>query len=764
MIRMGARLALAGGRSALVAVVMTAVAVAIGTAILLFALSFEPALQTRYAHIAWRDTPGEVDTTASATRGLLIDSTDDRFEGQEVVAVEVAALSADAPVPPGIPAVPAPGEAYLSPALASLVARTPADELGNRFGRVAGTIGDAGLKAPDELAAVVGVEPAPLQAAGGRAVTRLDTEPRIPPVPPILRLLILVVVIGALAPVAVFVATATRLSAARRERRLALLRLIGATPGQVYRLAAGEALVATVPGAAAGALLFWILRPAVALVPLDGLGWFPSAIVPSAASAAALLFAVQVVGVVAAMVALRRVSISPLGVTRRQSTRPLRRLRLLPLALGLAALVGGLVMLRDGAERDLPLYVTLGGFLTVIIGIVVAGPWLTMLVGRILARLARGASALLAARRLVDDPRAAFGAIAGVVMAVFVSAVFFTVAAYARDAHSRYVDVALAPGSMTSTVPTGSGSVPDRLATQLRAVPGVTAVAVLRQGVLSGPDGRDLQAAIVDCRDLAVSVLISPGCSAPVMSRDPAAIVPGTTYTFEGLMPGATGDTPADQRIDLASSGASVAAFRVEGGTGGSIPDVLLSPALVRDGGSGFAATGLFVATDGSARTQELARTLIRQALPTALAWTGAEISQSGISSIDELGRIVILGLLGTMVMAGCSLAVATASGLIERQRPFALLRLTGMPTSRLRSIVAIEAAAPLGIAALVSAGLGLMVGQLVLRLTGTDAILLPDVSSIVVLVLGVGAALAMVGLTLPMIGRLTDTEATRFE
>ncbi len=764
MIRLGARLALAGGRGSLVAVAMTAVAVAIGTAILLFALSFEPALQTRYAHIAWRDTPGEVDSTASATRGLLIDSTDDRFRGQEVVAVEVAALSADAPVPPGIQAVPAPGEAYLSPALASLVARTPADELGNRFGRVVGTIGDSGLKAPDELAAVVGVAPAPLQAAGVTVVTRLDTEPRIPPVSPILRFLILVVVVGALAPVAVFVATATRLSAARRERRLALLRLIGATPGQVYRLAAGEALVATIPGAAAGALLFWILRPVVALVSLDGLGWFPSAIVPSLPSAAALLLAVQVVGVVAAAVALRRVSISPLGVTRRQSTRPLRRLRLLPLGLGLATLVGGLVMLRDGAQLDFPLYVTLGGFFTVIVGIVVAGPWLTMLVGRILARLARGASALLAARRLVDDPRAAFGAIAGVVMAVFVSAVFFTVAAYARDAHNRYVDVVLTPGSMTSTVPTGSGPAPDRLATQLRRVPGVTAVAVLRQGVLSGPDGRDLQAAIVDCRDLAASVAISPGCSAPVMTRDPAAIVPGATYEFGGLKPGATGDTPANQRIDLASAGSSVATFRLGGGVGASIPEVLLSPSLVPGGGSGFAATQLFVATDGSARTQELARTLIREALPTALAWTDAEITLSGTSSIDELGRIVVLGLLGTMVMAGCSLAVATASGLIERQRPFALLRLTGMTTGRLRSIVAIEAAAPLGIAALVSAGLGLVVGQLVLRLTGTDAVILPDPSSMAVLVLGVGAALAMVGLTLPMIGRLTDTEATRFE
>ena len=41
--------------------------------------------------------------------------------------------------------------------------------------------------------------------------------------------MIVLAVIGALVPVAVFVSTATRLSAARREQRLAALRLVGAT-------------------------------------------------------------------------------------------------------------------------------------------------------------------------------------------------------------------------------------------------------------------------------------------------------------------------------------------------------------------------------------------------------------------------------------------------------------------------------------------------------------------------------------------------------
>ena len=132
----------------------------------------------------------------------------------------------------------------------------------------------------------------------------------------------MIALVGALAPVAVFVASATRLSAARREQRLAALRLAGATPGQVTRLAAVEALVATVPGALGGVLLFVVLRPLVAMVPLGQATWFPDTIVPPVLPAIGLLLLVQVVGVGAAVAALRRVAVSPLGVRRRERRGP----------------------------------------------------------------------------------------------------------------------------------------------------------------------------------------------------------------------------------------------------------------------------------------------------------------------------------------------------------------------------------------------------------------------------------------------------------
>ena len=73
----------------------------------------------------------------------------------------------------------------MSPALARLIAASPPNELGDRFGAVAGTISDAGLMAPDELAVVVGRDAAELRAIGARpegarVVTALDGTGRVP--------------------------------------------------------------------------------------------------------------------------------------------------------------------------------------------------------------------------------------------------------------------------------------------------------------------------------------------------------------------------------------------------------------------------------------------------------------------------------------------------------------------------------------------------------------------------------------------------------
>ena len=65
----------------------------------------------------------------------------------------------------------------------------------------------------------------------------------------------------------------------------------------------------------------------------------------------------------------------------------------------------------------------LSGFALIIAGLVIAGPWLTMAAARVMARRTSRPGALIAARRLADDPRAAFRAVSGLVLALFITTV-----------------------------------------------------------------------------------------------------------------------------------------------------------------------------------------------------------------------------------------------------------------------------------------------------------------------------------------------------
>ena len=57
-----------------------------------------------------------------------------------------------------------------------------------------------------------------------------------------------------------------------------------------------------------------------------------------------------------------------------------------------------------------------------------------------------------------------------------------------------------------------------------------------------------------------------------------------------------------------------------------------------------------------------------------------------------------------TLIVAGCSLAVTVGGGLVDRKRPFTLLRVSGTPVSVLSRVVLLEAAVPLVAATVLAA------------------------------------------------------------
>jgi hypothetical protein len=681
----------------------------------------------------------------------------DMYQGERLATVLLAPLVDDAPVPPGIDRLPGPGEAFVAPALAARIAATPRDQLGDRIGTVVGTIGDAALRSPDELVAVIGMTPSALSELGTAAVKGFETHPPTPEIPPIAILLIVLAIIGALVPVAVFVSTATRLSAARREQRLAALRLVGATSVQVTRLAVVEALLASVLGVIVGIGLFYLSRPLVAMVPLDEATWFPDAIRPPLLPAILLLVAIPAIGALAAIVALRRVAISPLGVQRRQTPPMPGMVRAVPLIVSAVVLIGAMAVLRSSVSQSIVSIAIVGGaFGGVILGIVLIGPWLTFLVGRALHRLPAGASTLLASRRLTDDPRGSFGAIAGVIMAVFVASAFFTFVGYAKGQTFDRAGI-LHAGQVYVEMPYNEGPPFAEVPSRIASIPGVTSVLPIVTAEMIGT--RTATVWVAPCADVARQFEFSAADCGPT----PIHLVGG----FYDLAPGDYQVIPDRGRRDpltLTVADGDVAFVKVPSErVANRLPLFIIEPSAVEAPGPAPSPTKFYVDTDGSAATAERVRTAVMADVPTAYVRLAGEDRESS-RIYEEFGRVVGLGLIASLILAGCSLAVAVTTGILERRRQFALLRSAGMPVSRLRALVLLQAGAPLVAVAAFSAALGIAIAQAILRLADATEVALPDASLLLTLVVSLASAIALVALMLPPLERLTRPDAVRIE
>lgn len=180
---------------------------------------------------------------------------------------------------------------------------------------------------------------------------------------------------------------------------------------------------------------------------------------------------------------------------------------------------------------------------------------------------------------------------------------------------------------------------------------------------------------------------------------------------------------------------------------------------------SNMAIDTIVVSTDGSTAAVERARTTLDLAYPTPFSpETLAEYEANNSQAMKSYQQLANVVLLTSLPIAGCSLAVSIAGGLAERRRPFSLLRLTGVPLATLRRVVTLEAAVPLLISVVVSAGAGLLAAALFLRAQLDQTLQPPGLQYYVLIVGGVIVSLAIVASTLPLLARTTGPDATRNE
>jgi len=227
-------------------------------------------------------------------------------------------------------------------------------------------------------------------------------------------------------PIATLGAAAARLSARRRNDRLATLRLLGASSGEVSAMTVIEAAGTALVGGILGVALYGVLLPVVGLLPFFGGPVGPGALWTGVGWAGAAVLGVVVIATASAVLSLRRVQLTPLGVARRTDP-PRRRTTVLVVGiLGIAALatvVSNMAAVAQvwGAAVALVVLLALFGVALLVVNLV--GAPLIAARGRGIARTTSVPARLIAGRELGAHAGSAWRRVSGIAMIAFIAVV-----------------------------------------------------------------------------------------------------------------------------------------------------------------------------------------------------------------------------------------------------------------------------------------------------------------------------------------------------
>ncbi|WLD72204.1 ABC transporter permease [Actinomyces massiliensis] len=732
-----ARLVIAGDRSSRRRLLGIVAGVMVGITVFLMLAAASQAFGERSRRSTWNQpvsanpTYLEPDTVLTPATAAIA-STTDYYEGRVITIMLVAATPDTSVRVPGSDVVPRPGQYLASPALAELIDSAPADQLGERYGEQVGALSNDAVEGPDSLVAVIGADQSQVLGRQG---------PGMPP-PQVVTELVghdyasqvwqIVAAIGAIAtlvPVLLLIAIVTDLGAAQRAERFATLRLIGATPGQVARIAAAETAATTLLGALLGVGAYLALIPAAARIVINSSRFFPHDLLASPAVIAASVLGTTLGAAAVAWWRTRRAGIGPLGASRERSERPPRLRSLLPLLTGLAGLTAVRVVSR-GSEVSVTTIglLLVGSFCLTMLGLLWAGPLLTSWSARLARRGARSAAQVISLGRLAQHPRAAFRAVGGLVIAVYVVTLFAVAITAAVGTAVPAQGAGYLPTTTLYTIAGPSDpsdpsdpAAPADLETAVRRlgdVEGVETVALARMEAPRGSGGAEE----------------SEGSEDSERDKEQNRAGMRLTLSVEDARALGAGDAQSDTGWVSVSSRWLV--------------NAAADPQPAEAPGEEPAPTVLLAGTDGGAGALERARTLMETSGLNLTMYPITRNDRTAVMATAVENQFATLGYIGILIAAGvstASLAVSTIASLLARRRVLSLLRLVGMPRDVLRRSVAYETLLP--VAGVLALGIGAAVYTAWILVTGTSSrsIGWPTGSYYAV----VGACLALTGLAI---------------
>ncbi|WP_405623010.1 ABC transporter permease [Streptomyces sp. NBC_01396] len=770
---MGVRFAVAGGREGWARMLLTAVGVGLGVALLLLATAVPNALAVRHDReearsdltYAFSESP-----MRKADNTLLVRGAGTVFRDKEVRGRALQPEGPKAPLPPGVSRFPGAGEMVVSPALKRLLESGEGKMLRERLpGRIVGTIAEPGLIGAQELAFYRGADDLVFKQYSG-GVERIDrfgagfkTPERKDPV---LVLLSLVVFLVLLLPVGVFIAAAVRFGGERRDRRLAALRLVGSDSRMTRRIAAGEAFAGSVAGLAFGAVFFLLVREFSGSVDLFDVSVFPSYLVPSLLLALLVAVAVPAAAVLVTLFALRGVVIEPLGVVR-AAKPPRRRLWwriLLP--------VGGLGMLypmigKDRYSKDFNQYQVTGGVLLLLVGVTALLPWA---VETVVARLGSGAVAWqLAIRRLQLSSGTAARTVNGIAVAVAGAIALQMLFTGVQGQYTKHTANDLTRAQMH--VDLGDQVPLARAAADFKATKGVAKVYAFDEGSVGerreAADDQDYaQVAIADCASLR-AVASLPSCKdgdsfvvqgGAYGEATPGMSKPGSTLWFDSRdeSGAARTRTPWTVPADVKQ------ARSITDPAGNKRGGLLLTPGALPSGAVHGLRGQIYLALDqGLADAPDHARnTAHRLGLPADPVMLVSSKSDDTYASIRTF---LFVGAACVLALIGASLLVSQLEQLRERRKLLSSLIAFGTRRRTLTLSVLWQTAIPIGLGLALATAVGLTLGAVLLKMTHKAV----DVDWASVLSMtGIGAAVTVLVtvLSLPPLLRLMRPDGLRTE
>ena len=757
MIRSGvlaARLIRGGGRAGVARLLFLILGVAMAVTASLIALAVPRGLDADHARADARAVMVSPPGTPGSFRFRVVE---DSYRGRPWTRVLIARGTSPVQLPPGVDQLPFPGQVFTSPTIAA-AAKTDAGLRQRLSAPVSGLIGDSGLEGPDDQFSYVGVTEEQL---GDKSIDGAGFGGQHSP-PTGLRNVIavaLAMIVGV--PALLFLSTCSRLSAATRARRLAALRLLGMRRAQVLAICGWETGLGALLGALLGSTAFLAVNVPLARSGVVGTKWFPGDTRLSLIGVMVVSSGVAAIATCLAVAGTRRVLRGPLEVRHNAVAGASSWWRLLPLLVGISALIAFLASsigkqgFSSSGQNTTVLATSLAS-----VGVIVA---LRPMVGAVAAQLLRvdSVSVRLGVRRLQYEPTSVLSVLTGLVVLVLVAGISAGVLQDATLTASPQGDNLLLQIDAREIVPDARNSV-----ATLGGRQAVAAVQTSRSGppevapptLENEPAVRGFTVLYASCDGLRglVNARLA-GCEdySAFRLRDPED--PDTA-----LPPGATGTLKTDTG-ELLPVIAPALVLDVLGLAKSPVPNdtVVFTHPAAPPGGWPASSSFLYTTPRTPVAIAELQDELARTAPLAQVFLNGGSLEN--LSKYTMLRRTLLLGAGLGFMLGLMSFAVACADRALERRPAIATLVVLGVPVRMLRAVQRVQLLVPLAIGLSAAVAVGSLGAAGYLRAGGLQRgwYTGSTLAALALAAVGIAAGLAS---ALVVLGRRPRTESLRRE